>query len=174
MQWCIPIGKGLSHKVKQLLRKGKQLECRCHNDATILRRSCGSIMALLCWPIEVVYTLNGLIQPSEIAVVLKIFNQRQATTLFKETISNYLPPDSTFFGVLKYSTYITRLEKITKQHKTHLYVTHDKTKIFIMINMWTNFIVIFEQRHQSSYEGAILAYSWVVILCQGSNGDIFI
>ena len=63
----------------------------------------------------------------------------------KVSTSDYLLPDSTFFTVLKYPTYITRLKKITKQHKTYLYFisAHDKTKIFIMISMWTNPIVIF-------------------------------
>jgi len=55
---------------------------------------------------------------------LKIANQRQVTVHSKVIISNYLPLESTFFTVLKYFTYITRLEKITKQHKAHLCVVH--------------------------------------------------
>jgi len=37
----------------------------------------------------------------KIAVELKTANQKQITTHFKVTISNYLPADSTFFKVLK-------------------------------------------------------------------------
>ena len=55
-----------------------------------------SIMALLC-PLWSVFTFK-LIDTShlKIAVELKITNQRQLTMHFEVTISNYLPPNSTF------------------------------------------------------------------------------
>ena len=81
--------------------------------------NCGIVMPTLKWFILLSWWHNH----QKIALELKIANPSEVTTHFKVSTSNYLPPDRTFFKVLKYSTYITRLEKITKQHKTYLYVT---------------------------------------------------
>ena len=116
----------VSRNIKLTTYKGKQLKWRCHNDATIPKVELWfQLWHCFYADFEVVCIFELMTQPSEnmIALELKIANQNEVTTHFKVSTSDYLPPDSTFFLVLKYSTYITRLEKITKQHKTYLYVT---------------------------------------------------
>ena len=115
-KWLSQVGKN----IKLTTYKGKQLKWRCHNDATIPKVELWFQLWHCYADFEVVYTLNN---HQKIALELKIANPSEVTTHFKVSTSDYLPPDRTFFKVLKYSTYITRLEKITKQHKTYLYVT---------------------------------------------------
>ena len=51
---------------------------------------------------------------------------------FKVSTNDYLPPDSTFLKVLKYT--LQGLKKITKQHKTYLYVTRTiKLRLHILL-----------------------------------------
>ena len=133
IQWCITIGKWLcqvSKNIQLTTYKGKQLTWRCHNDAAIPKVELWFQLQHCYADFEVVCIFELLTQPSEIALELKIANQSEVTTYFKVSTSDYLPPDTTFFTVLKYSTYITRLEKITKQHKTYLYVTRTTTLRF--------------------------------------------
>jgi len=67
---------------------------------------------------------------------LKIANLIQITVHFNVTTNNYFPHSSEVFKVSKYSTYITRLEKTTEQHKSHLHVMHMiKLKISMIISM---------------------------------------
>ena len=67
-----------------------------------------------------VYAFELMIQRNQkIALELKIANPSEVTMHFIVSISDYLPSYSTFFKVIKYSAYTTRLEKITKQHKTY-------------------------------------------------------
>ena len=122
IQWCIPIDKWLSQvskNIKLTTYKGKQLKCSCHNDAIIPKVELWFQLWHCYADFEVVYTFELMTQPSE----KKIANPSEVTTHYKVSTSDYLPPNSMFFKVLKYSTYVTRLEKITKQHKTYFYVT---------------------------------------------------
>ena len=126
IQWCIPIGKWLSQVSKTITLttyKGKQLKWRCRNDATIPKVELW-FQLWHCWPtLKWFILLSWWHSHQKIVLELKIANPSEVTTHFKVSTSDYLPPNSTFFKVLKYSTYIAWLEKITKQHKTYLYVT---------------------------------------------------
>ena len=119
IQWCIPIGKWLSQVTKNIkltTYKGKQLKWRCHNDATILKVELWFQLWYCYVDFEVVYTFELIHSHQKIALELKIANPSEVTTHFKVSTSDYCPPNSTFLKVLKYSTYIAWLEKVTKQH----------------------------------------------------------
>ena len=95
--------------------KGKQLKWWCHNDATILRWSCGFNYSIIMWTFKWFILSSWLIQPSDNCCGAEIANQRQVTTHFRVTISNYLPLDS---KVLKYFTCINYVYKAWKDYKT--------------------------------------------------------
>ena len=111
----------VSKNTKLTTYKGNQLQWRCHNDATILKVELWFQLWHCYADFEVVYIFELMTQPSE--NYSGAANPSEITTHFKvstsRSTSDYLPPDSTFLKV----TYIAWLEKITKQHKTYLYVT---------------------------------------------------
>ena len=89
-----------------------------------LRWSCGSNYGIVMPTLKWFILLSWWHSHQKIAMELKIANPSEVTIPFTVNTSDYLLSDSMFLKVLKYSTYITRLEKITKQHKTYLYVMH--------------------------------------------------
>ena len=96
----------VSKKIKLTTYKGKQLKWRCHNDATMPKVELWFQLWHCYADFEVVHTFELVTQPSENCCVAENHN---VTTHFKVNTREYLPYDSIFFKVSKYSSYITRL-----------------------------------------------------------------
>ena len=66
---------------------------------------------------EVVYTFKLITQASVNCYGAENCNLSEVITFFKVSTSDYLPLNSIFSKTLKYSTYITRLEKLQNNTK---------------------------------------------------------